>query len=36
MGADRGRVGHADLVTTARTYTHVLGDEQELDYAILM
>jgi integrase len=25
-------VGHSDLVTTARTYTHVLGDVQELDY----
>jgi integrase len=25
-------VGHGDLVTTARTYTHVLGDEKELDY----
>jgi integrase len=23
-------VGHADLVTTARTYTHVLVDESEL------
>ena len=30
------RVGHADLVTTARTYTHVLGDEQELDYVELI
>jgi integrase len=30
------RVGHADLVTTARTYTHVLGDEAELDYAALL
>jgi integrase len=28
-------VGHADLMTTARTYTHVLADEQELDYALL-
>jgi integrase len=28
-------VGHADLVTTARTYTHVLVNEDELDYAIL-
>ena len=28
-------VGHADLVTTARTYTHVLADERELDYALL-
>jgi integrase len=25
-------VGHDDLMTTARTYTHVLADEQELDY----
>jgi Phage integrase family. len=25
-------VGHDDLVTTARTYTHVLIDERELDY----
>jgi integrase len=30
------QVGHADLVTTARTYTHVLGDEAELDYAHLL
>jgi integrase len=28
-------VGHADLMTTARTYTHVLADELELDYATL-
>ena len=26
-------VGHSDLVTTARTYTHVVADEAELDYA---
>lgn len=26
-------VGHGDLVTTARTYTHVVADESELDYA---
>ena len=26
-------VGHGDLVTTARTYTHVVADEAELDYA---
>lgn len=25
-------VGHDDLMTTARTYTHVLVDERELDY----
>jgi integrase len=29
-------VGHGDLVTTARTYTHVLVDEAELDYAGLL
>jgi integrase len=29
-------VGHDDIVTTARTYTHVLADENELDYAILL
>ncbi|MBA3412363.1 MAG: site-specific integrase [Actinobacteria bacterium] len=26
------QVGHDDLVTTARTYTHVVADESELDY----
>ena len=25
-------VGHGDLVTTARTYTHVVADETELEY----
>src|SRR5262245_10759828 len=25
-------VGHDDLVTTARTYTHLVADERELDY----
>ena len=30
------RVGHADLMTTARTYTHVLGDEAEIDYAVAL
>jgi integrase len=29
-------VGHSDLVTTARTYTHVVADEAELDYARLV
>jgi integrase len=29
-------VGHDDLVTTARTYTHVLVDERELDYLALV
>jgi hypothetical protein len=26
-------VGHDDLMTTARTYTHVIADEAEVDYA---
>jgi integrase len=30
------QVGHADLVTTARTYTHVVADEAELDYLALV
>lgn len=29
-------VGHDDLMTTARTYTHVVADEQELNYAELL
>ena len=29
-------VGHSDLMTTARTYTHVLADEAELDYEALL
>ena len=29
-------VGHGDLVTTARTYTHVIADEAELDYTQLL
>jgi integrase len=29
-------VGHDDLVTTARTYTHVVADEGELDYSALL
>jgi integrase len=29
-------VGHDDLVTTARTYTHVVADERELDYAEIL
>jgi integrase len=29
-------VGHDDLMTTARTYTHVIGDERELDYGMLL
>jgi integrase len=28
-------VGHDDLMTTARTYTHVVADEAELDYDAL-
>jgi len=29
-------VGHDDLITTARTYTHVVADRRELDYPALM
>jgi integrase len=29
-------VGHDDLFTTARTYTHVVADEQEIDYTELI
>jgi hypothetical protein len=29
-------VGHDDLMTTARTYTHVVADEGELDYADML
>ena len=29
-------VGHDDLVTTARTSTHVIGDEAELDYPAIL
>jgi integrase len=29
-------VGHDDLMTTARTYTHVVADERELDYRALV
>jgi integrase len=29
-------VGHDDLMTTARTYTHVVADEGELDYCALL
>jgi integrase len=29
-------VGHGDIVTTARTYTHVVADEAELDYVELV
>jgi integrase len=29
-------VGHDDVVTTARTYTHVIADERELDYLALL
>ena len=29
-------VGHTDLVTTARHYTHVMADEAELDYTALV
>lgn len=29
-------VGHGDIVTTARTDTHVLGDAAELDYTEIL
>jgi hypothetical protein len=29
-------VGHDDLMTTARRYTHVVADEGELDYGVLL
>ena len=29
-------VGHRNLAATADTYTHVLADESELDYALLL
>jgi integrase len=29
-------VGHGDVVTTARTYTHVVASEDELEYAALL
>jgi hypothetical protein len=33
QNASREIVGHGDLVTTARTYRHVVASEDELDYA---
>jgi hypothetical protein len=30
------QVGHDDLMTTARTYTHFVADETELDYRALL
>jgi integrase len=30
------QVGHDDLVTTARTYTHVVADEREIEYSALI
>jgi hypothetical protein len=29
-------VGHGDVVTTARTYTHVVVSEAEVDYGALI
>jgi integrase len=29
-------VGQRNLAVTANTYTHVLADEREIDYAVLM
>jgi hypothetical protein len=36
VGADRQFVGQRDLNVTANTYTHVLMDENELDYAEML
>jgi hypothetical protein len=40
LGAPRHWIGEAvgrdDIVTTARTYTHVVADERELDYTKLV
>lgn len=30
------QVGHDDLVTTARTYTHVVADEAEVSYDVAL
>lgn len=30
------QVGHTDIVTPARHYTHVIADEAALDYAVLV
>jgi hypothetical protein len=32
MGRIGEEVGHDDLMTTARTYTHVIADETEVSY----
>lgn len=36
MGADRPHVGQRNLAVTANTYTHVLVDENEIDYTGLL
>ena len=36
MGEDRRGRWPANLAVTANTYTHVLSDEAELDYAALL
>ena len=36
MGADRRHVGQRNLAVTANTYSDVLVDEAELDYAELL
>ncbi len=36
MGPDRKFVGQRSLSVTADVYTHVLGDETEVDYAVLL
>jgi integrase len=30
------QVGHDDITTTSRVYTHVVADERELDYAEML
>jgi len=36
VGEDRGVIGSHDLAVIASTYTHVLSDETEIDYAKLL
>jgi hypothetical protein len=32
LGGDRQQIGQRNVAVTANTYSHVLGDEAELDY----
>jgi hypothetical protein len=32
LGGDREQLGQRNLAVTANTYSHVMGDEAELDY----